>query len=202
MLPEFHLLLYLQDKKPEVKAEPAKAEVKTEVKPEPVKPEPSKTELKAELKTEVKPESKPESKPEPAKTEPPTPTLQTTPPLTTPSPQQLVAAVTSLNALLQDKEALTDKVYHALKEEVMADETTAALLKEYKKLQVRLQMAAVSGTQPDNDDMQRFQGISALLFGKMEVSQYLLAEMRLQQEVAGILRIITDAADIDMGMGQ
>ena len=74
--------------------------------------------------------------------------------------------------------------------------------KEYKKLQLRLQMAAVSGTQPDNDDMQRFQGISALLFGKLEVSQYLLAEMRLQQEVAGILRIITDAADIDMGMGQ
>ena len=91
------------------------------------------------------------------------------------------------------------QTYHALKEEVMADETTAALLKEYKKLQLRLQMAAVSGTQPDNDDMQRFQGISALLFGKLEVSQYLLAEMRLQQEVAGILRIITDAADIDMG---
>ena len=90
------------------------------------------------------------------------------------------------------------QTYHALK----ADETTAALLKEYKKLQLRLQMAAVSGTQPDNDDMQRFQGISALLFGKLEVSQYLLAEMRLQQEVAGILRIITDAADIDMGMGQ
>ena len=79
------------------------------------------------------------------------------------------------------------QTYHALKEEVMADETTAALLKEYKKLQLRLQMAAVSGTQPDNDDMQRFQGISALLFGKLEVSQYLLAEMRLQQEVAGIL---------------
>ena len=50
------------------------------------------------------------------------------------------------------------QTYHALKEEVMADETTAALLKEYKKLQLRLQMAAVSGTQPDNDDMQRFQG--------------------------------------------
>ena len=52
------------------------------------------------------------------------------------------------------------QTYHALKEEVMADEKTAALLKEYKKLQLRLQMAAVSGTQPDNDDMQRFQGIS------------------------------------------
>ena len=41
------------------------------------------------------------------------------------------------------------QTYHALKEEVMADEKTAALLKEYKKLQLRLQMAAVSGTQPE-----------------------------------------------------
>lgn len=94
------------------------------------------------------------------------------------------------------------QTYHSLKEVVMADETTAALIKEYKKLQVRLQMAAVSGTQPDNDDMQRFQGISALLFGKAEVSQYLLAELRLQQAIADIFRIITDAADIDVGMGQ
>ena len=38
--------------------------------------------------------------------------------------------------------------------------------------------------------------------GEDEAGDYLLAEMRLQQEVAGILRIITDAADIDMGMGQ
>ena len=94
------------------------------------------------------------------------------------------------------------QTYHALKEEVMAGEKAAPPPEEEKKQQRRLQMAAVSGTQPDNDDMQRFQGISALLFGKLEVSQYLLAEMRLQQEVAGILRIITDAADIDMGMGQ
>lgn len=102
----------------------------------------------------------------------------------------------------QSEEYLT---YHRLKDEVTADETTAALLKEYKKLQVRLQMAAVSGTQPDQDDMQRFQGISALLFGKPEVSQFMLTEMRLQQTVADILRIVTEAADIDMGipdMGQ
>lgn len=102
----------------------------------------------------------------------------------------------------QSEEYLT---YHRLKDEVMADETTAALIKEYRKLQIRLQMAAVSGTQPDQDDMQRFQGISALLFGKPEVSQFMLAEMRLQQTVADILRIVTEAADIDMGipdMGQ
>jgi len=80
----------------------------------------------------------------------------------------------------------------------MADETVAALIKEYKKLQITLQMAMMSGQQADSEDMQRFSGISSLLFGKPEVSQYLLAEMRLQQAMADIFKIITEAADLDM----
>ena len=90
------------------------------------------------------------------------------------------------------------QTYHRLKDDVMADETVAALIREYKKLQISLQMAAMSGQQPDSDDMQRFSGISALLFGKPEVSQYLLAEMRLQQAMADIFKILTDAADLDV----
>lgn len=90
------------------------------------------------------------------------------------------------------------QTYHRLKDDVMADETVAALIREYKKLQLSLQMAAMSGQQPDADDMQRFSGISALLFGKPEVSQYLLAEMRLQQAMADIFKILTDAADLDV----
>lgn len=92
------------------------------------------------------------------------------------------------------------RTYHALREEVMADDTVAALIREYKKLQVSLQMAAMAGQQPDGEDMQRFSGISALLFAKPEVSQYLLAEMRLQQAMADIFKILTDAADLDMGL--
>lgn len=96
------------------------------------------------------------------------------------------------------------QTYHALRESVMQDETTAALIREYKKLQVKLQMAAVAGQNADAEDMQRFSGISALLFGKPEVSQYLLAEMRLQQAMADVFRIVTEAADLDIalpGMG-
>lgn len=99
------------------------------------------------------------------------------------------------NEIRQSEEYLT---YHRLKDDVMADETQAALIREYKKLQIQLQMAAMSGQQPNSEDMQRFSGISALLFGKPEVSQYLLAEMRLQQAMADIFKIITDAADLDM----
>ncbi len=92
------------------------------------------------------------------------------------------------------------QTYHHLKDEVMADETVAALIREYKKLQISLQMAAMASQQPDAEDMQRFSGISALLFGKPEVSQYLLAEMRLQQAMADIFKIITDAAGLDLSI--
>ncbi len=99
------------------------------------------------------------------------------------------------------RESEEAQTYHALREEVMADETQAALIREYRKLSVSLQMAAVSGQRGSDEDMQRFSGISALLFSKPEVSRYLLAEMRLQQAMADIFKILTEAADIDLGLG-
>ena len=92
------------------------------------------------------------------------------------------------------------QTYHRLQDEVMGDETVAALIREYKKLQVSLQMAAMSGQQAPAEDMQRFQGITALLYAKPEVQQYLLSEIRLQQTMADIFRILTEAAGIDFGL--
>ncbi len=92
------------------------------------------------------------------------------------------------------------QTYHGLKEEVMGEETTAALIREYRKLQITLQMSMMSGQQASAEDQQRFSGISALLFSKPEVSQFLLAEMRLQQALADIFRIVTEAADVEMNI--
>ncbi len=92
------------------------------------------------------------------------------------------------------------KTYHELKEIVMGDETTAALIREYRKLQLSLQMSAVSGTAAEPEDMQRFSGISTLLFSKPEVSNFLMAEMRLQQMLADIFKIVTEAADVDISI--
>lgn len=92
------------------------------------------------------------------------------------------------------------KTYHALKDEVMGDETTAALIREYRKLQVELQIASMNGSRPDPESMQRFSGISTLLFSKQEVSQFLLAEMRLQQMLGDIFKIVTEAADIEIAV--
>ncbi len=92
------------------------------------------------------------------------------------------------------------KTYHELKETVMAEETTAALIREYRKLQLTIQMSAMSGNTANQEDMQRFSGISTLLFSKPEVSQFLLSEMRLQQALADIFKILTEAADVEMAV--
>ena len=92
------------------------------------------------------------------------------------------------------------RTYHDLKETVMAEETTAALIREYRKLQMTIQMSAMSGKAADEEDMQRFSGISTLLFSKPEVSQFLLSEMQLQQALADIFKIVTEAADLDMAV--
>jgi cell fate (sporulation/competence/biofilm development) regulator YlbF (YheA/YmcA/DUF963 family) len=92
------------------------------------------------------------------------------------------------------------RICHQLKESVMSDETTAALIREYRRLQMTLQMAAMSGQNADAEDMQRFSGISTLLFSKQEVSQFLMAEMRLQQAMADIFKIVTEAADVEMSI--
>ncbi len=102
--------------------------------------------------------------------------------------------------LAQDlRESEEYKTYHELKETVTGDETTAALLREYRKLQITIQMSAMGGRTPEEEDQKRFSGISALLFSKPEVSQFLLAEMRMQQTLADIFRILTEAADVQMG---
>ncbi len=86
------------------------------------------------------------------------------------------------------------EAYSRLKASVFENETNAALLKEYKRLQTALQLAAMSGVNMDQDDMQRFSQMSTLLYASQETSAYLLSEMRFQKMLADVFKILTDAA--------
>ena len=90
------------------------------------------------------------------------------------------------------------RTYHGLKETVMADETQAALIREYRRLQMEIQMRAMSGQETSPEETQRFSTLGGLLFSKPEVRDFLLAEMRLQQTLADIFKIITDTAGLDI----
>lgn len=96
------------------------------------------------------------------------------------------------------RESDTCRQFKQLKEEVEGNETNRALIKEYKKLQMQLQLAAVAGASARDEDAQRFQQIGALLFAQPITSQFLLAEMRVQQMMADVYKLLSDAAGLDM----
>ncbi|MBR5232499.1 MAG: YlbF family regulator [Clostridia bacterium] len=103
------------------------------------------------------------------------------------------------NALArQIRESEVCENYRQMKEALEQDETSKALIKEYKKLQMQLQMAAVAGAQTEESEVQRFQQIGGLLMSNPATMQFLLAEMRLQQMMADVYKILNDAAGLDM----
>ena len=88
--------------------------------------------------------------------------------------------------------------YARLKEIVDESDTTQALLKEYKRLQMMVQMATMAGSAMPDGEMQRFTQLSTLLYAGTDTSQFLLAEMRLQQVMADLFAILTKAAGLSM----
>ena len=87
-------------------------------------------------------------------------------------------------------------LYAQQKEEVDSDAGIKSLLKEYERLQMRMQFYAASGQQADTDETQRFSGLTALLYNDPRTSAYLLTKLRLQKLTADVLQIIGEAADI------
>ena len=87
-----------------------------------------------------------------------------------------------------------------LKEIAEEDQTNRALLHEMKRLQMALQMQAMGGEAVSPEDMQRFAQINSLLYLNEDVKAYLLAEMRLQQILADVFRIISEAGGISLDM--
>lgn len=88
--------------------------------------------------------------------------------------------------------------YLRLKQIVEESDTTRALLKEYKRLQLMLQMSTLNQTGMPSEEMNRFSQISSLLYAGTDTSAYLLAEMRLQQTMADVFAILTKAAGLNM----
>ena len=108
----------------------------------------------------------------------------------------LQVAVENLARAIGESEECRE--YQALKERVMEEETTRALLKEYRKEQTALQMMAMAGQEPGEEAVQRFSRLSGLLYTQQEAAQYLLAEIRLQKLTGEVFQELAKAAGIDL----
>ena len=81
----------------------------------------------------------------------------------------------------------------------MENETQAALLKEYKKLQFQVQVA-MAGGKTNPEEMERLQKIVQVLQLSREATDYIMAEFHFQKLLSDIYKILGDVAGIDLDM--
>lgn len=83
--------------------------------------------------------------------------------------------------------------YSRLKEIVMADEKTKALLADYKKLQLEAQAMVIAGNEPQEETMDKLKKLGELLAFNPDITAYFTAEYRLQTMMGDIYKILGDA---------
>lgn len=88
--------------------------------------------------------------------------------------------------------------YARLRQSVMADEVNRRLLVRFQRAQTALQMAALAGSEPREEDAAEFERLSELLYQSAEITDFLLAQMRVQQMVAATMERITGDAGINV----
>lgn len=113
--------------------------------------------------------------------------------MTTPEVQQ------AANALLEAiRHTECYRRYAALKESGMADEGNRALLRRFTSAQTALQMAAIAGAEAKEEDTLAFEQLSALLYANPEITDYLLAQMQVQQLAASVMEMISKEVGLDV----
>lgn len=109
-------------------------------------------------------------------------------------PEEVAMAADALLTAMKNTEIYQE--YEKLRASVCADEVNCRLLNRFSRAQASLQMAAMAGKEPDVGTTAEFEKLSTLLYQSEEVTDYLLAQMRMQQLVASTMERITREAGI------
>lgn len=96
------------------------------------------------------------------------------------------------------KETESYQTYAALRENVLSDAENRALLKRFYSAQTALQMTSLAGKQPTEEEQTQFERISQLMYSSDELTDYLLAQMKVQKMVAELLEHITRDVGLDL----
>lgn len=91
------------------------------------------------------------------------------------------------------------KRFTEAKQAIADDSMTQNLLREYSKLRVRMQAAAVAGEE-DPEAMVKLQKLGELLQMDRAASEYLMAEFMLSRMVGDVYKTIASAVDLDLSM--
>lgn len=89
--------------------------------------------------------------------------------------------------------------FQSLRDRALQNETTKGLLKEYHRLQIQAQAAAVQGKQ-DQDLLQRLKKVGEVLQFDADASAFLMAEYRMNRLLGDVYKILAEAVDVDLSM--
>lgn len=95
------------------------------------------------------------------------------------------------------EQSMEYRQYREAKELAFQSAPVRALYEEYKRAQVQLQAAALTGRRDELQE-KRLEHLAALLYEEESTSALLLAEYALQQVVAEVYRTLAKAVDLDM----
>lgn len=115
-------------------------------------------------------------------------------------PEEVSKAADQLLDALKKTDAFVE--YNTLRQSVLADEVNRRLLDRFARAQSALQLSAIAGTEPKEEDASEFEKLSALLYDSPEITDYLLAQMKVQQLVAATMEKLTREAGIQFEIPQ
>ncbi len=88
------------------------------------------------------------------------------------------------------------KEYQKAKREIEGNESALSLLKQYRRQQLMLQGAAVTGTEPDENLKAEFAKTQELVSMHGPIQRFLQAEERVLVMIADIQKILNDALNM------
>ena len=94
------------------------------------------------------------------------------------------------------KESNEFKEFDRMRKEVEQDADVSQMLGELQKLQIELQTAQMTGSQPDADTMSRMQSLSTMLATKPLAAKFMQTEAAFSVMMNDVFRIIGEAVGL------
>ena len=94
------------------------------------------------------------------------------------------------------KESNEFKEFDRMRKEVEPDADVSQMLGELQKLQIELQTAQMTGSQPDADTMSRMQSLSTMLATKPLAAKFMQTEAAFSVMMNDVFRIIGEAVGL------
>lgn len=96
------------------------------------------------------------------------------------------------------KESQEYKDFKSALDKIEQNQKNKEMLKDFKKKELQIQAAQLSGQQPDKEEVDKLQKLFQILCYDKDMSDYFAAEFRFNRMMADISKILSDAVPVNM----